>query len=202
MHSLISSARFLFLLIAVSVGLSACMSDDFTSVPSTDPGERALGGPTTATAAYRMTVGDKVRVTVFGSTPVTGEYTIDETGAITVPPMPALTIKETTPSEAAALIAKSYTQAGLYRDARVTVDIISFGPFYMLGEVSKPGEFQYRPGMSLFAAVASAGGYTYRANRERVYIRKAHEAIETEYELTSDIAILPGDVIRVPDLHL
>jgi protein involved in polysaccharide export with SLBB domain len=56
--------------------------------------------------------------------------------------------------------------------------------------------------MSLFAAVATAGGYTYRANRERVFIRRAREAIETEYELESDIAILPGDVIRIPDLHL
>jgi polysaccharide export outer membrane protein len=56
--------------------------------------------------------------------------------------------------------------------------------------------------MSLFAAVASAGGYTYRANRERVYIRRANEAIETEYDLDSDIAIMPGDVIRIPELHL
>jgi polysaccharide export outer membrane protein len=192
----------ILILIAASASLSACVSDEFTSVPSKDPGERALGGPALSTAGYRMTIGDHVRVTVFGSTSVTSEYTIDETGAIALPPMAPLVVKEMTTTEAASLITKSYTQAGLYKDPRVTVDILSFGPFYMLGEVSKPGEFQYRPGMSLFAAVASAGGYTYRANRERVFIRKAREAIETEYELTSDIAILPGDVIRVPDLHL
>ena len=188
--------------IAASMGLSACVSDEFMSVPSKDPGERALGGPALSSTGYRMTIGDHVRVTIFGSTSVTAEYTIDETGAIALPPMGPLVVKEMTTTEAATLIAKNYTQAGLYKDPRVTVDILSFGPFYMLGEVTKPGEFQYRPGMSLFAAVASAGGYTYRANRERVFIRKAREAIETEYELTSDIAILPGDVIRVPDLHL
>jgi len=202
MRHIVSSARLIFVILAALVGLNACASDEFTSVPPKDPGERALGGPAVSSAAYRMTVGDHIRVTVFGSTPVINEYTIDEIGAIAIAPMGPLVVKETTAAEAAALIAKSYTQAGLYRDPRVTVDVVSFGPFYMRGEVAKPGEFQYRPGMSLFAAVATAGGYTYRANRERVFIRKAHEAIETEYELTSDIAILPGDVIRIPDLHL
>ena len=196
-----TAASILFILIA-SASLSACVDDDFMSVPPKDPGERALGGPALTANGYRMTVGDHVRVTVFGTTPVTNEYTIDETGSIAVAPMGPLVVRETTATEAAALIAKSYTQAGLYRDPRVTVDLISYGPFYMLGEVSKPGEFQYRPGMSLFAAVATAGGYTSRANRERVLIRRANEPIETEYELTSDIAILPGDVIRIPDLHL
>jgi polysaccharide export outer membrane protein len=56
--------------------------------------------------------------------------------------------------------------------------------------------------MSLFAALASAGGHTYRANRARVFIRRATDTIETEYELTSDLVIWSGDVIRVPEVHL
>jgi polysaccharide export outer membrane protein len=198
---LIRTAANILLTLVASVTLSAC-ANEFMSVPSTDPSERALGGPALSVTGYRMTIGDRVRVTVFGTTPVTAEYTIDERGTIAIAPMGSIVVKETTASEAAAVIAKSYTQAGIYRDPKVTVDLIAYGPFYMLGEVSKPGEFQYRPGMSLFAAVATAGGYTYRANRERVFIRRAREAIETEYELESDIAILPGDVIRIPDLHL
>lgn len=192
----------LFTLLAASLGLTACVEDDFMSVPPKDPLERSLGGPGISTSGYRLTVGDHVRVTVFAATTVTTEYTVDDTGAIAVPPMGGIAVKDLTTSEAAALIAKKYTEGGLYRDPRITVDVASFGPFYMLGEVAKPGEFQYRPGMSLFAAVATAGGYTYRANRERVFIRRAKEAVETEYELDSDIAILPGDVIRIPDLHL
>jgi protein involved in polysaccharide export with SLBB domain len=192
----------IFSLIAASLGLTACADDSFMSVPPKDPGERALGGPAISATGYRMTVGDHVRVTVFGSTTIVSEYTIDDTGSIAVPPMGAITLKELTTTEASVLIAKKYTEGGLYRDPRITVDVLAYGPFYMLGEVTKPGEFQYRPGMSLFAAVATAGGYTYRANRERVFIRRAREPIETEYELDSDIAILPGDVIRIPDLHL
>lgn len=197
-----STAVIIFALLVASLGLTACVDDAFMSVRPKDPGERALGGPSLQATGYRMTVGDHVRLTVFGTTTVLNEYTIDDTGAIAVAPMGPIVVKELTTTEAAALITKKYVDGGLYRDPRVTVDVISFGPFYMLGEVTKPGEFQYRPGMSLFAAVATAGGYTYRANRERVFIRKAREAIETEYELSSDIAIMPGDVIRVPDLHL
>jgi polysaccharide export outer membrane protein len=199
---LIKSTLSLVLLVVASAMLSACVDDSFMSVPPKDPGERALGGPAVSAGAYRVSVGDKVRVTVFGSTPLINEYTIDDTGSISVAPMGAIVVKDNTATEAATAIAKRYAQAGLYRDPRVTVDVLSYGPFYMLGEVSKPGEFQYRPGMSLFAAVASAGGYSYRANRERVFIRRANEAIETEYDLDSDIAIMPGDVIRVPELHL
>jgi len=199
---LIKSLVGILLLVFASATLTACMDDGFMSVPPKDPGERALGGPAVSANAYRMSVGDKVRVTVFATTPLMNEYTIDDTGSISIAPMGPIVVKNNTATEAAAVIAKSYAQAGLYRDPRVTVDVLNYGPFYMLGEVSKPGEFQYRPGMSLFAAVASAGGYTYRANRERVFIRRANEAIETEYELDSDIAVLPGDVIRVPELHL
>jgi polysaccharide export outer membrane protein len=190
--------------LAVLLGatLSACVDDSFMSVPPKDPGERALGGPTVSSSAYRISVGDKLRVTVFAATPLINEYTIDDTGSISVAPMGAIVVKDNTPIEAAAALIKRYAQAGLYRDPHITVEVLTYGPFYMLGEVSKPGEFQYRPGMSLFAAVASAGGYTYRANRERVYIRRANEAIETEYDLDSDIAVMPGDVIRVPELHL
>jgi len=199
---LFESAASILLIVIAAVSLSACVDDNFMAVSPKDPGERALGGPAASSATYRLSVGDRVRVTVFGSTPLMNEYTIDDTGAVAIAPMGPIAVRDNTAAEAAAVITKSYTQAGLYRDPRITVELLGYGPFYILGEVSKPGEFQYRPGMSLFAAVATAGGYSYRADRERVFIRRANQAIETVYTLDSDIAIYPGDVIRVPDIHL
>jgi protein involved in polysaccharide export with SLBB domain len=73
---------------------------------------------------------------------------------------------------------------------------------YVLGEVNRPGEFVYRPGMSLFSAVALAGGYTFRANQNRAFIRASDERIETDYRIKSDITVMPGDVIRVPEVSL
>jgi polysaccharide biosynthesis/export protein len=190
-----------FALLALSIGMSAC-SSQLVSVQPGDPTERALSKEQLSTAAYRLTAGDRVRVTVFDLSPETSEHTVDDTGTIPVPAIEPVKIGGETTRDAAVAIAGAYAKAGLYRNARVSVDILSYGPFYMLGEVTKPGEFSYRPGMSLFAAVAMAGGHTYRANKERVYIRRATDVVETEYDLDSDIAIMPGDVVRVPELHL
>jgi polysaccharide export outer membrane protein len=187
---------------ALSLSLGACSSDRLVSVTPKDPTERALGATQVASSGYKLTVGDKVRVTVFDLAPEASEYTVDETGMIAVAALQPVAVKQLTTKEAAVALSKAFAQAGLYRDARVSVDVLSFGPFYVLGEIAKPGEFSYKPGMSLFAAVALAGGHTYRANKGRVYIRRAADTIETEYELTSDIAILPGDVVRVPELQL
>jgi polysaccharide export outer membrane protein len=191
-----------FALLALCLGVGACSSNNFGAVPPKDPAERALGSVQLSTSGYLLNMGDRVRVTVFDVVTEAHEYTIDETGTVAVPALEPLVIKQMTTKDAAAAISSALAKAGLYRNARVSVDIVSFGPFYVLGEIAKPGEFAYRPGMSLFAAVALAGGHTYRANRNRVFIRRAGATVETEYELTSDISILPGDVVRIPEIQL
>jgi protein involved in polysaccharide export with SLBB domain len=188
-------------LMALSAGLNGC-AEQLVSVQPKDPTERALTSTNLSPTGYRLTAGDRVRVSVFDLAAESAEYVIDDTGTISIPALEPVAIKGQTTKEAAATIAKGYGKAGLYRSARVSVDVISFGPFYVLGEIAKPGEFAYRPGMSLFAAVALAGGHTYRANRGRVFIRRAGDPIETEYDVTADIAILPGDVVRIPEIHL
>jgi polysaccharide export outer membrane protein len=187
--------------VIAGVSLTACASDQFSAVKANDAAARSLAAQTTSTTEYRLTTGDRIRVNVFGATTVSGEYTVDNAGAISLSPVGQLQIKDLTTADAAMLIGERLKESDLYRAPRVTVDVVSFGPFYILGEVNKPGEISYRPGMSLFAAVASAGGYTYRANTRNVYIRKPGEPVESEYDLQSDIAVLPGDVIRVPELR-
>lgn len=187
---------------ALSVSLCGCAAERFTTALPRDPTERALGDTQFSPAAYRLTVGDRIRVTVFDLAAEANQYTIDETGAIAVAAIEPVVIKQLTTKEAADAVSSAFATAGLYRKARVSVEVVSFGPFYVMGEVAKPGEFVYRPRMSLFAAVALAGGHTYRANRSRVFIRRATDTVETEYELTSDLAIFPGDVVRIPELRL
>jgi protein involved in polysaccharide export with SLBB domain len=189
-------------LIAACAILTACIDDPIETVRPKDSGERSLTAASTAAVAHPLKAGDRVRVTVFDLTAETSEHTVDETGALTIPPIGPIPVGGMVAKEAALLITNSYVKAGLYRNARVTVDVLSYGHFYVLGEVTKPGEFEFRPGMSLFAAVATAGGYTYRANTGRVFIRRENETLETAYELKADVAIMPGDVIRVPEIRL
>src|SRR5262245_57267491 len=187
--------------LALSFGLGGCAGDHIVSVPAKDPGERALTNTHIESTAYHLTSGDRLRVTVFDLAAEINEYTDGDTGAIAVHALEPVPVKGLTTREAAVAISKAFAKANLYRQARVSVDVVSFGPFYVMGEIAKPGEFAYRPGMSLFAAVALAGGHTYRANKRHVYIRRASDTVETEYDVTSDIAILPGDVVRVPELQ-
>ncbi len=189
-------------LLAVSFGLVGCAGDSIVSVAPKDPTERALTNNHFESTAYRLTTGDRLRVTVFDLAAEINEYTIDDTGTIAVHALQPVPVKGLTTHQAAVAISKAFAKANLYRQARVSVDVVSFGPFYVMGEIAKPGEFAYRPGMSLFAAVALAGGHTYRANKRHVFIRRAGDSVETEYDLTSDIAVLPGDVIRIPELQL
>lgn len=151
---------------------------------------------------YRLAAGDRVRTTVFGQTNVTGEYLLDETGSITLPLGGSIRIKGLTADKAAKYIQERLLASGAFRDPRVTVELAAYAPIYVLGEVTRPGEVVYRPGMSLFSAVALTGGYTYRASRGRAFIRASDERIETNYKIQSDIAVMPGDVIRIPEVTL
>jgi polysaccharide export outer membrane protein len=153
-------------------------------------------------AQYQLSSGDKIKVTVFGQTNVTGEYQIDETGMVTLPLGGPIRVKGMTAAKAALFVAQTLKAAGDFRDPRVSIELVAYAPVYVLGEVNRPGEFVYRPGLSLFSAVALAGGFTYRANQNRVYVRGNDERIETDYKIRSDIAIYPGDVIRVPEVTL
>ncbi|MCC6919896.1 MAG: polysaccharide export protein [Alphaproteobacteria bacterium] len=188
-----------------SRGLAAALIAATITGCSTDPiqvaqgstAERALGGSEVATIAP----GDRVRLTVFGDQQMSGEYGVDDAGAISVPLAGPVAVAGKTPVDAAKAIAGVLRTMGLYRDPRVTVEVMTLAPFYILGEVNRPGEYPYRPGMSLFAAVATAGGYTYRADKATVYIRKSTENVERAYELNADIAVMPGDRIRIPERY-
>src|SRR5207253_10777162 len=84
------------------------------------------------------------------------------------------------------------------KSPKVTVGIVEFRPFYILGEVEKPGAYPYSGGLNALSAIAIAGGTTYRASRERILIQHPNDSGLREYTLTSSIPILPGDIIQVP----
>jgi polysaccharide export outer membrane protein len=84
---------------------------------------------------------------------------------------------------------------------QVSVDVFAKRPFYVLGEVEKPGEYVYRSGLDAFSAVAVAGGFTYRASKGKIQVRRAGEKAFTEYTLSPDIPIYSGDLINVPERY-
>ncbi len=199
---------------AFSRGVSLCIVAAFVAgcggprgqVAIGDPNQRAIGNRTDIANAQTISAGDRLRVSVFGDISVNGqflngEYAVDDRGVIALPLLGPIQVAGMTPTGAADAIGAGLVNAGLFRDPRVTVEVLTLKPVSVLGEVNRPGEYPYRAGLSLYAAVAAAGGYTYRADRNVVYIRKANETIEQQYKLNADIAVMPGDVIRIPERY-
>jgi polysaccharide export outer membrane protein len=153
--------------------------------------------PPDASLDYRLGSGDKLRLIVFGETDLSGEFDVSGSGRVALPLIGQVEAEGLTLSELeAAVVAK--LQDGYLNNPRVSVEVLNYRPFYIFGEVGSPGQYPYTSGMTVLNAVAVAGGYTYRANQEQVYITRG-EGAEVAYPASQAVKVLPGDVVRVSE---
>ena len=148
--------------------------------------------PASHDAPYRLDAGDKLRVVVFGQEGLTNTYAIDAGGSITMPLIGAVAARGKTPAGLAADIA-ARLRNGYIREPSVAVEVETYRPFFILGEVAAPGQYPYAPNMSVESAVAIAGGFSPRAKRDAVTL--THNASRAIVPLGT--AISPGDIILV-----
>jgi protein involved in polysaccharide export with SLBB domain len=149
-------------------------------------------------ADYRLGAGDKVRVTVYGEPNLTGEYYVSSRGTLSVPligDVPAA--GQTVPQIAEAVRTK--LADGYIRDPKVAAEVLTYRPYYILGEVNKPGEYPYTSDLTVMNAVATAGGFTYRAQTKKVLIRHAQSDKEIEAPLTATTPVEAGDTVRIKE---
>lgn len=151
-----------------------------------------------SSGTYVLGPTDKVRVKVYGEPDVAGEYEVDGGGYVSIPLAGRVKAAGSTTHQLERSITAALSK-GIVRDPRVNVEIALYRPFYILGEVKKSGEYPYRVGMTVLDAIASAGGFTYRANENKVYLRRAGGVGEEIYPLDAPVLIYPGDNIRVPE---
>ncbi|MCP5405881.1 MAG: polysaccharide export protein [Pseudomonadaceae bacterium] len=167
---------------------------------------RAAEGAQAATAprgvntagGYTLGAGDKVKMTVFGEDDLSGEFEVDGTGMLALPLIGELHVGGMTPRGAEQAIADRLSQ-GYLVNPRVNLEVMNFRPFFILGEVNKPGSYPYVNDMTVISAVALAGGYTARAATGHVFVKRAADAARREVELPEDAKIFPGDIIRVDE---
>jgi protein involved in polysaccharide export with SLBB domain len=148
----------------------------------------------------RLQAGDTLRVTVFGEEKLSGEFLVDPSGYVSLPLAGTVQASGLTKIELEQSLTQKFKSKYL-RDPKVTVDVASFRPIYVLGEVQKPGEYPFRSGLNVVSALAVAGGVTYRASKSRVLIQHSGEKELKEREMDPAIRVLPGDVIRVPERY-
>ena len=162
----------------------------------------ALVGPAgpivDASADYVLGASDKIRITVYGEPNLTGEYFVSTTGTVNLPLAGDVQASGLTLRTFRERLTKAL-EDGDHKDPKLSIEILTFRPFYILGEVVRPGQYPYTTGLTVFNAVATAGGFSYRANTRRVYIKKATDSQEREYPLSSQTSISPGDTVRIPE---
>ncbi len=154
----------------------------------------------TATASPRLQAGEKIRVTVYGEASLSGDYQIDPSGFVSLPLAGTLKAEGLTQSELERELARKLRSEYL-RNPKVTVSVVEFRPFYIMGEIQKPGAYPYSSGLNILRAIAVAGGTTYRGSKTTIEIQRAGETEMREYSLTASIPVLPGDIIRIPQRY-
>ena len=157
---------------------------------------------TVADDEYTLAPGDKIRVIVFGEETLTGDYVITSGGNLSFPLIGNLRATDKTVEQLQAAVAQALSD-GYVNNPRVSIQVVSFRPFYIYGEVNRPGEYPVSTGLTLQQAVASAGGYSYRANTKRVYLKRANETTEQMLDLrgAGPIVVRAGDTIRIAERH-
>jgi protein involved in polysaccharide export with SLBB domain len=189
------SRSFCVALIVIAVALAWIDDVDAQQSPAA-PSLAPNAQKTLTDNSYKLGPGDKLRVIVFGEDDLTGEFQIDGSGFIRLPLIEQVQAAGLSVLQFADEV-KRKLDSGYLRDARVSVEVINYRPFYIIGEVNKPGEYPYVSGMSVLNAVAVAGGYTYRANNSNVYIRRNGTSQEMSAPADQTTKINPGDIIRV-----
>lgn len=147
---------------------------------------------------YRLGSGDKIRVITFGEEALTGEFFVGGSGNVSLPLVGEVKAAGLTIPEFQTAI-ETVLKDGYLKDPRVSIEVLNYRPFYILGEVESPGEYPYTNGLSVLNAVATAGGFTYRANTRRVFIKRADSSLEREYPLNPQTPVAPGDTIRITE---
>jgi protein involved in polysaccharide export with SLBB domain len=145
---------------------------------------------------YKLGAGDRVAVTVFGEDTITGEYDVDNNGAVNMPLIGAVNAKNKTPRQFQTDLRNNLMKAGVVNNAQVNVNVVKYRPFFVLGEVQKPGAYPYYAGATVLNAVAMAGGYTYRAATNAISVRRGDNNDERAAQEQS--LLQPGDVVMVP----
>ena len=145
---------------------------------------------------YKLGIGDRLRVIVFGEADLSGEFEIGSQGSINLPLIGEVGAAGDTITKLEEKVEAKLSEGYLVSPS-VSIEVLNYRPFYILGEVNNPGSYPFVNGMSVLTAVALAGGYTYRAREDPVLLSRPGD--DSEIPVRPDTPLLPGDILRVDE---
>jgi polysaccharide export outer membrane protein len=147
--------------------------------------------------AYRLGAGDQIRIITFGEEQLTGEFRVDDRGNIALPLLGVVHAGGMTPEQLDTTIAAELKSRKLLREPSVAVEVIAYRPIFVLGEVAKPGQYAFQPGMTMLTTVAVAGGFTYRGVQDYASVVRTTDNQAVAGKVTPVSFIAPGDVVNI-----
>jgi polysaccharide export outer membrane protein len=148
--------------------------------------------------SYTLDSGDKLRVVVFGQEGLSASYAVDTTGKITMPLIGAVNARGMTPAGLQLSIAAKLKN-GFVREPHVAVEVETYRPFFILGEVTLPGQYPYVPNMTVETAVAIAGGYTPRAFKHKIAVSHQVSGMTERRVVSPNYPLRPGDTVHIAE---
>ena len=177
-----------FVLLAVILGLAACSSYR----PAGDAFHKSLVGP------YLLDSGDRVRLIVFNQDDLNNEYTVDQSGYISVP-LIGNVVARGKDTNALAHDISMRLESGFIKNPDVSVEISQYRPFFVMGEVTTAGQYAYVTGMTVQTAIAIAGGFSPRAQQRFVDVTRQLNGKILTGRVALTAPVRPGDTIYVSE---
>ena len=185
--------------IAMAALLAVALIVGFTHSWALAQGASPSSAPSSMTsndAGYTLGSGDRVRISVFGEPSLSGDYQVDGLGKLAFPLIGQIQAGGLTASGLQAELARALSP-DYVKNPSVSIEILSYRPFYIVGEVRTPGSYPYVAGMSVINGVALAGGFTYRAKKEDFYVTRTVGSKKVRLDANPETPVEPGDVITV-----
>ncbi len=166
-----------------------------------DPASGLAPLPPYAEGVYRLGPDDQVRVITYDADQLSDDFRVNDAGEIAMPLLGAVRAAGLTTQGLGDAITALLKKKQLLNDPSVSVEVIGYRPVFVLGEVNKPGQYPYRPGMTVLSAVAVAGGFTYRGVQDVAEIIRTINARPIDGRVAPSDRVAPGDVIKVFERH-
>jgi polysaccharide export outer membrane protein len=179
-----------FVTVSLGIALAGCAAWQA-------PGFRLPRLPASPGGAYRLGPGDEVTLRVYDQPQLSGDFDVDDSGMISLPLLGLVPAAGYTAETLAAEIVAALKAKNLILSASAAVEVSKYRPFYILGEVNTPGQYPYRPGMTVLTAISIAGGFTYRAEQDYAGVTRDTGSGPAQYRASTFAAVQPGDVITV-----
>jgi polysaccharide export outer membrane protein len=168
---------------------------------SCEPGSDLAPLPNATIGPYRLSVDDQVRIITLGEEQISGQFRVNDRGNIAIPLLGTVPADGLTTAELETRIVQSLKDKNVLIDPSVSVEVLGYRPVFILGQVTRPGQYPYQPGMTVLTAVAIAGGFTYRAQPDYASILRKIDGHPVEGRVPRGADVLPGDVITILDRY-